>query len=74
MLGKEDFMVIPALVRRGVYVCDIARQLGYIRRRSVGRWRAGARRFPRGGNGRACWMRIVRRPISCSRKASGMRR
>ena len=28
MLGKEDFMVIQALVRRGVYVCDIARQLG----------------------------------------------
>jgi transposase len=28
MLGKEDFMVIQALVKRGVYVCDIARQLG----------------------------------------------
>jgi transposase len=28
VLGKEDFMVIQALVRRGVYVCDIARQLG----------------------------------------------
>jgi transposase len=28
MLGKEDFMVIQALVRRGVYLCDIARQLG----------------------------------------------
>jgi transposase len=28
MLGQEDFMVIQALVRRGVYVCDIARQLG----------------------------------------------
>jgi transposase len=28
MLGKEDFMVIHALVRRGVYLCDIARQHG----------------------------------------------
>lgn len=28
MLGQEDFMVIQALVRRGVYMCDIARQLG----------------------------------------------
>lgn len=28
MLGQEDFMVIQALVQRGVYVCDIARQLG----------------------------------------------
>jgi transposase len=28
MLGKEDFVVIQALVRRGVYLCDIARQLG----------------------------------------------
>ena len=24
MLGKEDFMVIQALVKRGVYVCEIA--------------------------------------------------
>jgi transposase len=28
MLRKEDFMVIQALVRRGVYQCDIAQQLG----------------------------------------------
>jgi IS30 family transposase len=28
MLGREDFMLIQALVKRGVYVCDIARQLG----------------------------------------------
>jgi len=28
VLGKEDVMEIQALVRRGVYVCDIARQLG----------------------------------------------
>lgn len=28
MLGKEDFVVIQALVRRGVYLADIARDLG----------------------------------------------
>ena len=28
MLGSEDFIVIQALVQRGVYLCDIAQQLG----------------------------------------------
>ncbi len=28
MLGPEDFMTIQALVKRGVYLCDIAEQLG----------------------------------------------
>jgi transposase len=28
MLGKEDFVVIEALVRRGVYLADVARDLG----------------------------------------------
>jgi IS30 family transposase len=28
MLAPEDFMVIQALVKRGVYLCDIAGQLG----------------------------------------------
>ena len=28
MLGLEDFMTIQALVKRGVYLCDIAGQLG----------------------------------------------
>ena len=46
MLGKEDFMVIQALVRRGVYVCDIARQLGVhpktVSRAFGPRWRADA--------------------------------
>jgi IS30 family transposase len=28
MLGLEDFMTIHALVKRGVYLCDIAAQLG----------------------------------------------
>ncbi|HXF81995.1 MAG TPA: IS21 family transposase, partial [bacterium] len=28
MLGSEDFMTIQALVRRGVYLCEVAHQLG----------------------------------------------
>jgi len=28
VLGLEDFMTIQALVKRGVYLCDIAGQLG----------------------------------------------
>ena len=28
VLSKEDFFVIQALVKRGAYLCDIARQLG----------------------------------------------
>src|SRR5262245_44921674 len=28
MLGLEDFVTIQALVKRGVYLCDIAEQLG----------------------------------------------
>ena len=28
MLAPEDFMTIQALVKRGVYLCDIAEQLG----------------------------------------------
>ena len=28
MLGKEDFVLIQALARRGVYLCDIAHELG----------------------------------------------
>jgi IS30 family transposase len=28
MLGKEDFAVIQALRKRGVYLCDIAAELG----------------------------------------------
>jgi hypothetical protein len=33
MLGLEDLMTIQALVKRGVYRCDIAEQLGCTRRR-----------------------------------------
>ena len=36
MLGNEDFMVIQALVKRGVYLCDIARQVG-VRPKTVSR-------------------------------------
>ncbi len=28
MLRKEDFMVIQALAHRGLYLCDIAKQVG----------------------------------------------
>jgi transposase len=28
MLGKEDFLLIQALAKRGVYLCDIAQELG----------------------------------------------
>jgi len=28
VIGKEDFMTIQALIERGVYICDVARQLG----------------------------------------------
>ena len=28
MLGLEDFMTIQALVKRGVYLCDIAEEFG----------------------------------------------
>jgi len=28
VLGLEDFMMFQALVKRGVYLCDIAEQLG----------------------------------------------
>ena len=49
MLAPEDFMTIQALVKRGVYLCDIAEQLG-VHPRTVRR--ALARRGPpprRGG-------------------------
>jgi IS30 family transposase len=42
MLGSEDFMVIQALVQRGVYLCDIAQQLG-VHPKTV------RRALPRGG-------------------------
>ncbi len=32
MLRKEDFMVIHALAQRGLYVCDIAKQVGEVKR------------------------------------------
>ena len=44
MLGLEDFMTIQALVKRGVYLCDIAEQLGVHPGRSDGRCSAVGRR------------------------------
>lgn len=53
MLGLEDFMTIQALVKRGVYLCDIADQLGVhprTVRRAVRRGGAPARRGGRRGS------------------------
>jgi transposase len=52
MLGLEDFMTIQALVKRGVYLCDIAEQLG-VHRRTVSRAvRRGGPPTPRRGGRR----------------------
>ena len=49
MLGPEDFMTIQALVKRGVYLCDIAEQLG-VHARTVRRaLRRGGPPAPRRG-------------------------
>ena len=53
MLGLEDFMTIQALVKRGVYLCDIAAQLGVhpkTVRRAVKRGSAPAARRGRRGS------------------------
>ena len=49
MLGLEDFMTIQALVKCGVYLCDIAEQLG-VHPKTVSRAvRRGGPPAPRGG-------------------------
>ena len=52
MLAPEDFMAIQALVKRGVYLCDIAEQLGVhprtVRRALQRGRRPGAPRRPAG--------------------------
>jgi IS30 family transposase len=53
MLEPEDFMVIQALVKRGVYLCDITGQLGVhprTVRRALQRGEAPARRGGRRGS------------------------
>src|SRR3972149_8692906 len=53
MLGLEDFMTIQALVKRGVYFCDIAEQPGAhprTVRRALQRGGAPARRGGRRGS------------------------
>ncbi|MDF0651085.1 MAG: hypothetical protein P0121_06405 [Nitrospira sp.] len=47
MLRKEDFMVMQALAQRGLYLCDIAKQVGVhprTVRRALARGRAPASR------------------------------
>jgi len=49
VLGLEDFMTIQALVKRGVYLCDIAEHLGVhprTIRRALQRGGAPPRRGP----------------------------
>lgn len=52
MLGKEDFIVIQALAKRGVYLCDIADELG-VHPKTVSRAlrRGSAPTGPRRGRG-----------------------
>jgi IS30 family transposase len=60
MLGLEDFMTIQALVKRGVYLCDVAEQLG-VHPKTVSRRCSGAARQRRGAAGAAvCWIRTDR--------------
>ena len=65
MLAPEGFMTIQALVKRGVYRCDIAGQLG-VHPRTVRRalQRGDPRRAAAAG-GAACWIRTGRSSISC---------
>ena len=73
MLGLEDFMTIQALVKRGVYLCDIAGQLG-VHPRTVRRalhrggaparrgGRRGSRLDPSGPSSISCWPRASGTP------------
>src|SRR5262245_20256289 len=49
VLGLEDFMTIQALVKRGVYLCDIAEQLGVHPRRVRRALQRGGPPAPRRG-------------------------
>ena len=68
MLGSEDFIVIQALVQRGVYLCDIAQQLG-------GHPKTVRRALQRGGprvaGAAACWIRTGPSWISSSPRGCG---
>ena len=71
MLSKEDFAVIKALNRRGVYQKDIAEQLG-VHPKTVSRaLKRGAAPPGRGNGGYASWTRTSRQWIDCCQKASG---
>ena len=53
MLRKEDFMMIHALAQRGLYLCDIAKQVGVhprTVRRALARGGAPAPRSSRRGS------------------------
>jgi IS30 family transposase len=66
MLAPEDFMTIQALVKRGVYLCDIAEQLG-VHPRTVRRALArGGSAHPPGRPARECAgsLSAARRPVA----------
>jgi len=60
MLGLDDFITIQPLVKRGVYLCDIAEQLG-VHPKTVSRTvkRGGRRRLARADR-TASWIHIGR--------------
>ena len=73
MLRKEDFMVIHALAQRGLYVCDIAKQVG-VHPRTVRRAWPGAELQPRGPAAAAVdWIPIGPRSTGYWPRMSGTR-
>jgi hypothetical protein len=70
-LAPEDFMMIQALVKRGVYLCDLAEQLG-VHPRTV-RWALARGVSPPAGAPGAgvCWIPIGRSSTSGWLTASG---
>jgi hypothetical protein len=71
MLGPEDFMMIQALVKRGVYLCDIAGQLG-VHPRTVRRpLQRGGPPARRGGRRGSVLDPLGRLSISCWPRVSG---
>jgi IS30 family transposase len=60
MLGSEGFIVIQALVRRGVYLCDIAQPLGVHPKTIRRALQRGGHPPRRGAGAAACWIRTGR--------------
>ena len=73
MLGLEDFMTIQAMVKRGVYLCDIAEQLACTRGRSGGRCSVVGRRPGVEVGVGVCSIPTGPWSISCSARECGTR-